>query len=76
MKPLLPKDSPLYLKRLVRALNADALSGNGFMFKPNAARFRKGGIECRQIGGGWHDAEPDSFSSVTRCEEITASRTP
>lgn len=30
MKPLLPLDSPKYLRRLVRALNAEAMRGNGF----------------------------------------------
>lgn len=30
MKPLLETDSPLYLKRLVRALNSEARTGNGF----------------------------------------------
>lgn len=85
MKPLIEKTSSLYLKRLVRALNEEAMSGNGFMFKPadgryylrgNAARFRDGRIECRTVGGGWHAAEPDSFSSVARTEEIVASRKP
>ena len=89
MKPLLTKDSPLYLKRLARALNEEAMTGNGFYFKPttrvfpirgNKARLRRDWIDskltiqCRQICGDWHVAELDSFSTASNCEEITASR--
>lgn len=87
MKPLIDKDSPLYLRRMVRELNAEAMKGDGFIApflsgdaRCQVARQAPGGdwIECRTAQGQW--AAPlwpgYAFRSVSSGEEITASRAP
>lgn len=81
MKPLLSLDSPLYLKRLVRALNFEQ---DGFYasikchrVRCNRARFKKGSIEVRSF-----KCTPMWFVPVTHvftdtyARQIVASRTP
>lgn len=53
MKPLLSEDSIAYKRRLVRALNSEAMKGNGFYIQSGnsnvrclRARLRNGAIEC------------------------------
>ena len=80
VKPLLAINSPLYLKRLVRALNQEAMAGNGFLAgfhgRCLSAKFTHGEIMVRQTSGEWIYATHSSFSSVSSGEEIAASRVP
>lgn len=85
MKPLLETSSPLYLKRLVRALNSEARTGNGFYLKHgpgsvlidcrcNRARFNGAGIECLDFHGYWHPLQPGDTLEDCNSREIVASR--
>jgi hypothetical protein len=82
IKPLLSTTSPLYLKRMVRALNAEAITGNGFYastgtfsVRCNMARVRGGVLECRSLACDpmWFTPSRNSFMDVYS-REITASR--
>jgi hypothetical protein len=74
--------SPLYLTRLVRALNAEAMTGNGFYASIathyalcNMARVRRGVLECRSLSCDpmWFTPSRNSFMDVYS-RKITASR--
>jgi hypothetical protein len=83
MKPLIPTDSPLYLRRLVRELNdqpdgfyvADKEAGK--VKRCSRARLRLGRlVQVREIGGGWFFI-PTNSSICNPCgSEIIASRRP
>jgi hypothetical protein len=78
MKPLLEPTSPQYLRRLVRALNAESF--NGFYvptasesIRCNRARFTAGRVEVREIGeSDWIALDGAAVDPCGR--EIVASR--
>ena len=82
MKPPLSPDSPKYLRRLVRALNAEAMTGNGF-YAPAAAhsvrcgraRLKDGKIEVHSTATHpeWFAPSANTFSDPYG-REIVASR--
>jgi hypothetical protein len=82
IKPLLSTTSPLYLKRMVRVLNAEAMTGNGFYasiathsVRCNMARVRGGVLECRSLDCDpmWFTPSRNNFMDAYS-REITASR--
>lgn len=78
MKPLIPTDSPLYLRRLVRELNQAGLR-DGFYTKfgvrcNRARRNSAGWIQCRTPDGNWSLQSPPFSDPYGR--EIIASRRP
>ena len=80
MKPPIPLSSPLYLRRLVRALNAEAATGNGFYAGTPDGACRCGRacrcgecVEVRPIGGSWFATEGLSFWD-SNGRDIVASR--
>jgi len=83
MKPLIPTDSPLYLRRLVRELNqAGLLDGfyapvqaGGGSCRCNQARLRGGMLEVHAVAGKWIRPISHSFSDPYG-REIHASRSP
>lgn len=76
-KPLIATDSPLYLKRMVRELNAlpdGFYTSNGT--RCNRARLFFGDLlQVRKIGGGWIIPTTHSFHDAYG-RDIYASRTP
>ena len=80
-RPLIAQDSPTYLRRMVRELNAHG--GNGFYCgvacidggqeRYNRARFHAGRLEIRMAFGHWIDATGHRFSDPCG-KEIVASR--
>jgi len=79
---IIPKDSPLYLKRLVRELNATPdgfyASFVGLCFRSNRARLNKGELQVRSLGGQFHRSwlvpTGNNFQDVFG-REIVASQT-
>lgn len=82
MKPLLPTDSPAYLRRLVRELNRQAIP-NGFYVYPEAgdgfratrARMRSGKLEVWDCEG-WVAAPSSLCFADPYGNPICASRHP
>jgi len=78
---IIPKDSPLYLKRLVRELNSTPdgfyASFAGFCFRSNRARLNKGELQVRSLGSqfdkSWITPSRMNFQDVFG-REIIASR--
>jgi len=85
MKPLIDANSPLYLKRLVRALNIEAMAGNGFfapqstfMIRCNEAMLHGSMIQVRAVRDiipRWFYPSRNYFETVNGTE-IVASRKP
>jgi hypothetical protein len=77
MKPLIAYDSSLYLKRMVRELNAipdGFYTSNGT--RCNRARLFFGDLlQVRKIGGGWK-TPPDHRFCDAYGRDVYASRTP
>lgn len=80
MKPLLPIDSPTYLRRLVRALNEVGMVGafyceaSPYSIQCNRARLRAGNLECHSLAtGAWLPPSSLSFSDAYG-RDIVASR--
>lgn len=72
-------DFQSHLKRISRALNAEAIKGNGFYvslpegtknIRCNRARVRAGKLEVREIGEAFVDATAGTFCTCYG-EEIT-----
>jgi len=81
---LIATNSPLYLRRMVRALNAEAMTGNGFYYWPtdragmrcNRARLVAGVVQVRSLDAGWLGVAPGNRFETCNGVEIVASRKP
>ncbi len=74
MKPLLEPASTKYLRRLVRALNAEAMTGNGFyastpdgVARCNRARLSGECLEVKALAGNWFTPEGLDFFDAYEC---------